>query len=150
VTKRNWTVIVIIAVIIGGVYVWSAVAKSAKTQELLGTLPSGDDAKSLDAMQQLRQRGARVGPRLVALLNSGPPASFRAASLLGTIKYKAATPELTAALRSADPDTRGCAALALGQLGAADAVQPLTALLSSPEQEPYVRIQAANALGLEG
>ena len=147
-TKRNWTVIIIIAVIIGGVYVWSAIAKSAKTQELLSTLPSGDDAKSLDAMQQLRQRGGSIGPRLVALLTSSPPASFRAASLLGTIGYKAAVPDLTTALRSEDPDTRGCAALALGQLGATDAVQPLAALLTSSEEKLYVRIQVANALGL--
>lgn len=147
-TKRNWTVIVIVAVIIGGVYVWSALAKSAKTQELLNTLPSGDDAKSLDAMQQLRQRGASIGPRLAALLNSAPPASFRAASLLGTIRYKAAIPDLTAALGSADPDTRGCAALALGQLGATDAVRQMTALLASSEEKPYVRIQVANALAL--
>jgi HEAT repeat protein len=148
VTKRNWTVIVIIAVIIGGVYVWSAIAKSAKTQELLGTLPSGDDAKVLDAMQQLRQRGPSIGPRLVALLNSGPPASYRAASLLGTIGYKPAAQDLTAALRSPDPDTRGCAALALGQLKVAEAIPPLAALLSSDDEEPYVRVQVANALGL--
>jgi len=151
VTKRTWTVIVIAVVVIGGIYVWSSIAKSLKTQELLTTLSSDDQAKVLDAMQQLRQRGPAIGPRLVPLLSgANAEAAFRAAELIGSTDYGGANAELEQALQSKDPDTRACAALALGRLHATEATSAIDALLANNDEKLFVRIKAADALGVLG
>ena len=58
-------------------------------------------------------------------------------------------PDLLAALADGDPRVRRRAALAVGRVGLADGIVPLTRVLS-PTADPEVRQMAAFALGLIG
>jgi HEAT repeat protein len=95
-----------------------------------------------------------TSPFLVPLLNDAlqnPSAEVRSAALSSLGKIGAGSvPGLLIALKNADPEVRGLAALALKSMGtgAAPAVAELATALSDPV-EP-VRIGAADALGAIG
>ena len=96
--------------------------------------------------------GATALPALREALGSGSaPARALSANLLGLHGDLPATPALTAALGDADspPDVRRAAAEALGRIGAPQAGEALTHVMSYGT-DPALRLAAAEALGRIG
>jgi len=124
---------------------------AAKALDRLGWKPDESaEAAAYWAAKRNWRRCATMGPLaihplLVAAQDANSAERQSIADLLASIGEETIDP-LLEALESESPGTRGCAALALGQLGRREAVQALLALLNDTDGE--VRAAAAHALGL--
>lgn len=149
--NRTIRVLAVIAVILIAAGVITRVSQSRHTAQYLQNLALQEPEKVMEAMTQLRLRGASVGPRLAELVQAGDAqAAPRAAWLLGMVKSQAGDPALIAAVASPDIVLRVAALQALGQLRVASADAEIAKVLVDAEQKPEVRASAAYALGMIG
>lgn len=140
-----------IAVILVAVGVIAQVSKARRTSHYLQDLALQEPDKVMEAMTQLRARGASVGPRLAELVQAGDEtAAPRAAWLLGLVKSEAGDQALVAALTSPNTTLRVAALQSLGQLRLASAQPAVAGVLADATQKPEVRASAAYALGMMG
>lgn len=141
----------IIALILVAAWGISRVNAARHTGKYLEDLAGQDPSKVVDAMSELRARGASVAPRLVELVQTGQgEAAGRAAMLLGEIGSHDGDAALTSALNSKGPIVRTGALQALGQLRVSNAVSAIAAVLADKEEKSEVRASAAYALGMIG
>ena len=109
-----------------------------------------EEVDVLGAMARLGD--AAAVPRLLVLLDGADErAQSLAASSLGLMRAKEATPRLTARLQAPTPGrVTAAAAQALGFIGAKEAVAPLIELASSPHAYGMARAHALDALATLG
>ncbi|MHB8995680.1 MAG: HEAT repeat domain-containing protein [Armatimonadota bacterium] len=147
--NRTIRVLAIIAVILIAVVTLTRVSQARHTARYLQDLTLQEPDKVMEAMTQLRQRGASVGPRLAALVQAGDAqAAPRAAWLLGLVQSHAGDQALVAALASPDTGLRVAALQSLGQLRVITAEAEIGKVLLDVAQKPEVRASAAYALGM--
>lgn len=115
---------------------------------LIEALGLQDPVSGQPLADTLVQFGEAVLEPLMKVLSSSKRESqrFWAARILGGLKTNRATSPLLNALNDHSPKVRSEAALALGHLGAHEAVHPLSKMLLE-ESVPLVRDAAADALG---
>jgi HEAT repeat protein len=147
--NRTIRVLAIIAVILIAVVTLTRVSQARHTAQYLQDLTLQEPDKVMEAMTQLRQRGASIGPRLAALVQAGDAqAAPRAAWLLGLVQSHAGDQVLIAALASPDTALRVAALQSLGQLRVVSADAAISQVLLDTAQKPEVRASAAYALGM--
>jgi HEAT repeat protein len=116
----------------------------------LNEAPSYKRRQSITALGLIGDLRA-LEPLIAILTNSEEDEQVReaAATALATLKDERALPPLIAILEEDEEEDMRCsAALALGQMGHAQALAPLLAALK--DEEPAVRIAASTALGVLG
>jgi HEAT repeat protein len=151
VNKRTSIVLAVIAVILVGAWAGTGISRARKTGKYLEDLAGQKPDKVMDAMNELRLRGAAAGPAIVGLLGSGETTGkARAAWLLGIIGYAKAGDALTTALQDEAPDVRVAALQSLGHMRIAAAASAIQGLLADDKQDMLVRRAAAYALGQIG
>jgi hypothetical protein len=156
--NRTTKVLVVLAIIVVVSLAIAHVSAAKRTEQCLKdlTLPSaqpdaGDTVKIMDAISDLRQRGASVGPQLATVVTAGDVnAAPRAAWLLGLVGSHAGDQALVAALNSQNLPLRTAALQSLGELRVVAAEPAIAGCLGSSTQKPEVRASAAYALGLIG
>lgn len=147
--NRTIRVLATIAVILIAVVTLTRVSQARHTAQYLQDLTLQEPDKVMEAVTQLRQRGASIGPRLAALVQAGDAqAAPRAAWLLGLVQSHAGDQALVAALASPDTGLRVAALQSLGQLRATAAEAEIAKVLLDAAQKPEVRASAAYALGM--
>jgi HEAT repeat protein len=99
-----------------------------------------------------RMKGADVLSHLMGLLRPTEPGPVRAAAVeaLGELPAAEAGDALLAALRDPEEEVRQAAAVALGRRKEARAVEPLRQALDEASNPPWLRGEAARALGQIG
>ena len=151
VSNRTVRSLVIIGVVLIAAWGIAQYSSAKRTTRYLSDLSLQDPGKVMDALAELRSRGASIGPRLAAIVQAQTPeAAPRAAWLLGMVGSHAGDQALQGALTSSDQALRLAAIEALGELKAAAAEPAITALLNDGEEKPAIRIAAVQALGMMG
>ncbi len=148
-SKRMIVTVVSIAVILAGVWGLTRYQRIRKTEKWIGQLANPAHSKAMEAMDLLSEQGVGVREKLRHVIESGAKQSqWRAAELLGELGKPQDADILVRLLKAEDPDSRAAAALALGKLGATEAIQPLQALVTNRKEALAVRCAACRALAL--
>ncbi len=150
--SRTVTVIVVVIIVLGAIYGITAHQQGAKTEEHISALTSDDTAAVVKALEGLSSGGARVVDRVQSALASGDAQiRSRAVTVIGLCGTTQNAPPLQKILADdTDKFVRRDAAVALGNLGAAEAAPDLASALNSEDEELIVRAAAARALARLG
>lgn len=151
VSNRTVRSLVIIGVVLIAAWGIAQFSSARRTTRYLNDLSLQDPGKVMDALGELRSRGASIGPRLAAIVQAQTEeAAPRAAWLLGMVGSHAGDQALEAALTSKDEALRIAALEALGKLKVSSTEPAITALLNDGEEKTAIRVAAAQALGMLG
>ncbi|MBC7287128.1 MAG: HEAT repeat domain-containing protein [Armatimonadetes bacterium] len=150
-SRRAIASLIVIVIILGALWGLTRYQRARKTQELLSKLAVKDEAEAMDALEQLRHRGASLSARLIEHLRSDQPrVRWRAALLIGEIGTR--NPEVISALlklcADEDRDVRKAALLSCGRLGLREAVVAINDVIADVNAPPDLRAAAATAAGL--
>lgn len=149
--NRTVRVLVTIAVVLIAAVVIAHFSAAKRTNQHLLDLASQEPDNVMEAMTQLRERGATIGPRLAPLVQEAKTeAAPRAAWLLGMVGSDAGNAALLSSLSSKDGVLRIAALQSLGKLRVAEAIAPAGAILGDTKEKPEVRSAAAYCLGMIG
>lgn len=150
--QRTITILVVIVIVLGAIWAITAFQTSARTQQHLTAIESGDTEAAIRALDDLSTRGPGLVPKLRETLNDEHPlVRGRAVRLIGAVGTAAHAGLLIPVLEEDEAVfVRRDAATALGKLGAQPALLPLTKVLKNEEEADIVRAAAARSLGLLG
>ena len=146
---RSITAIAVLIVVLGGVYAVTTYQGAAKIREHVQALDGDDTAAATRAIEALSGQGERVVPMVEALLTNADPLVRSNAVMLIAMCGGPEHGQLLTPLLQNDKDeyVRKDVTLALGRLGAKQAVPTLITVLSDEQEAPIVREGAATALG---
>jgi len=153
VSNRAVVIILCVAAALVAILVLAGVQRAKATEDRLQDLYSGDPARVVDAVRDLRKRGHAVEQELIARADA-PAVDVRlaAAELLGDQRVgrvETAGPVLVGMLSDEDLGVRRKAAGAIGRLGlgTAEAAQALLDRVADLDEDMNVRIVAVRSLG---
>ncbi len=151
--KGKWlTVIICALVLIFGIAAAALMQKRAKIPELIDQMSSADWGDAEDAMGELMSMRGLVVDAVTEVL-AGPQlpddrGPRRAAAVLGEIGGKDSIPVLTKALQqSPSKDVQRNCIVALGKLGATEAITDLRGIFTDTDRAKVVRMRAIRTLG---
>jgi len=143
--------LLVIALILAAVWGLTRYQRIAKTKLWITELASEDHGKAMAAMDLLAEQGLGAPAFLHTAVSKGVPrARWRAAQLLGELGEPQDVNHLLPLLSAPDSSVRAAAALALGKLDAAEALQSLLGLATQQDEDLAVRCAACRALALLG
>ncbi|MFO7945785.1 MAG: HEAT repeat domain-containing protein [Armatimonadota bacterium] len=150
--QRTITVLVVIVIVLGAIWAITAYQTSARTQQHLTAIQTGDTEAAVRALEDLGTRGPEIVAELRGMLNNDHAlVRSRAVRLIGAVGKASHAQLLVPVLQMDDAAyVRRDAATAMGRLGAEDALLPLTEALKNEREADIVRAAAARSLGLVG
>jgi HEAT repeat protein len=151
--KGKWlTVIICALLLVFGIAAAALMQKRAKIPELIDQMGSADWGDAEDAMRELTSMRSLVLDAVTGVLEEPQRTDagrWRAAAVLGDIGGKDAIPVLAKALHEFDSkDVQWNCIVALGKLGATEAVTDLRAIFTNTEKDNTVRMTAIRTLGI--
>ena len=146
---RSITAIAVLIIVLGGVYAVTTYQGAAKIREHVQALDGDDTAAATRAIEALSGQGERVVSMVETLLTNANPLVRSNAVMLIAMCGGPEHGQLLTPLLQNDKDeyVRKDVTLALGRLGAKQAIPTLITVLSDEQEDLLVREGAATTLG---